>query len=82
MAENEIKDLIKEHNGSIVKCAKLQTKYETYSSFHVEIKECDYKTVSNCDIWPDGIMIETFYMQIVVSKANKNDNGKDNNEEN
>lgn len=44
-----------------VKCHKLVTKYQTYSSFHVQVLETDLERVSDPSVWPEGCIISEFY---------------------
>lgn len=50
-----------QQNGIPAKVTKLKTKYETYSSFHVEIEEKYLEASLNADLWPEGCLVCEFY---------------------
>jgi len=53
--------------SSDIKIEKLDTKFNTYSSFHVSIlvdssmKQSLIDSVMNCDNWPNGILVRRFF---------------------
>ena len=63
----DVEDIVKDLDIPI-KCTKLKTKYNTYSSFHVEVNESEFQELSNPDIWPKGIMIGPFYGRLKEEK--------------
>lgn len=44
-----------------IKITKLKTKYESYSSFHVEIEEEKFDEMFNDKHWPEGCLVCPFY---------------------
>lgn len=76
VTEQDIDEIVKDLEIPI-KCTKLKTKYDSYSSFHVEVNESDYQVLSNPDIWPKGIMIGPFYGKLKNEKDLKNNQGNE-----
>ncbi len=46
-----------------ITCEKLQTKFDTYSSFKIDVTCIDPSTLLNCDKWPAGVLIRKFYVK-------------------
>lgn len=44
-----------------LKCTKLKTKYNSYSSFHISVSEDDFHLVNNADVWPAGCLVAPYY---------------------
>lgn len=42
------------------KCTKMKTRYSSYSSFHISVRECDFSKVFNADLWPEDTFISEF----------------------
>lgn len=59
--EGRVQSLLKEHNFQNLKCHKLKTRFETYSSFHIEVGSQDYDRVMSPAIWPVGTLISPFH---------------------
>ena len=77
VTSEDVEEIVKEQNIS-VKCTKLRTKYDSYSSFHVEVTESDFQTISNPNVWPNGIMIGPFYGKLRDSSVLKDRNVEEN----
>ena len=61
--EKEISDYAKAQFplSSHVKCTKLKTKYNTYSSFKVVISGIPFKESLSLENWPEGVLVKRFY---------------------
>lgn len=58
---SSIEELIKsELKLDYIKCSQLKTKFDSYSSFHVEINEADLDKVMCDELWPEGSLITHF----------------------
>nr|CAD7201566.1 unnamed protein product [Timema douglasi] len=57
--------LTKELNLDYLVCSKLKTKFNSYSSFHISVKEDDFPMINNGDIWPSGCLIAPFYGKLL-----------------
>jgi hypothetical protein len=44
-----------------LKCSKLKTKYDSYSSFHISVSVDDFELINNANVWPAGCLIAPFY---------------------
>lgn len=56
-----IEDFVKgELNLDYIKCSQLKTKFDSYSSFHIEVNESDYDKVMSGELWPEGSLITPF----------------------
>ena len=53
-----------------IKCTKLPTKFDTYSSFKLEIIGVDIKDALNLELWPVGILVKKFYSPRSEGRAN------------
>jgi hypothetical protein len=61
VSSQEIRKFVKDKmNIDPVDCIKLPTRYETYSSFCLEIFHQDFETVYNSDEWPPGLFLKRF----------------------
>ena len=47
--------------GHHLKCVKLNTKYETYSSFYIPCSSSVRQDLLNENVWPKGIFVKRFY---------------------
>jgi hypothetical protein len=46
---------------SSLTCTRLQTKCNTYASFHVSVSEKDFPLINNTGVLPNGCLISPFY---------------------
>ena len=44
-----------------VSCRQLQTKYNTYSSFYLQIDGISFDESLNLDNWPEGLLVKRYY---------------------
>jgi hypothetical protein len=44
-----------------LKCTKLKTKYDSYSSFHISVSEDDFHLINNADVWPAGCLVAPYF---------------------
>lgn len=58
---SDIEENLKLLNLEYLVCTKLKTRYETYSSFHVEIPSVCIDAVLDPDLWPEGCIVSKFY---------------------
>jgi len=55
--------------GDNINCVKLDTKYDSYASFHesLTVKVVHFDNILKClmvpDMWPFGIIVHRFYIQ-------------------
>jgi hypothetical protein len=56
--ENSLQEPLK---LSLVVCAKLKTRYNSYASFYVSVTEDDFPLIHNTGVWPEGCLIAPFY---------------------
>ena len=59
--EEEMQEYVQETHNMPSKCTKLQTKYNDYSSFKVEVMSDNVSEVYNPEKWPVGAYIRRFY---------------------
>nr|CAD7585550.1 unnamed protein product [Timema genevievae] len=57
--------LTKELNLDYLVCSKLKTKFNSYSSFHISVKEDDFPMINISDIWPSGCLIAPYYGKLL-----------------
>nr|CAD7457768.1 unnamed protein product [Timema tahoe] len=57
--------LNKELNLDYLVCSKLKTKFNSYSSFHISVKEDDFPMINISDIWPSGCLIAPYYGKLL-----------------
>nr|CAD7462630.1 unnamed protein product [Timema tahoe] len=57
--------LTKELNLDYLVCSKLRTKFNSYSSFHISVKEDDFPVINNSDTWPSGCLIAPYYGKLL-----------------
>ena len=60
-------------NLKFVKITKLKTKFDTYSSFHIEIEEEQFEEFFNADFFPEGSFISPFYGKLMSEQVNELD---------
>ena len=56
-----------------MKITKLKTKFDTYSSFHIEIEEEQFEEFFNADFFPEGSFISPFYGKLRSEQVNELD---------
>ena len=61
ISPRKIQDYIKRETGIHVNVEKLDTKYNTYSSFYVPADKQVRATLLNAWLWPEGAMLKPFY---------------------
>jgi hypothetical protein len=44
-----------------LKCTRLKTKYNSYSSFHISVSEDDFDLINDANLWPTGCLIAPYY---------------------
>lgn len=59
--KQDLVDYLKDSDISISECVKLQTKYDTYSSFKVGLSPNLTPKVLNADLWPRGTLVSEYY---------------------
>ena len=42
-------------------CYRLDTKYDTYASFKVTVRNKDFKSIMNSNAWPEHVLVRKFY---------------------
>ena len=57
----DLQKYIRQETGKIVKPEKLQSKYETYSSFYIPCDQCDRKRFLDKALWPKRTLVKIFY---------------------
>lgn len=64
-----------------VKCTKLPTKYDTYSSYHIQIRlsASSFSTAIECmmlgDNWPEGVLVRRYFVPRNVTSSTDLRNG-------
>lgn len=61
ISAKDITDFLSPMNLDFLQCYKLITKYNTYSSFHIEVYENDLEKVLCSSVWPEGCLVSQFY---------------------
>jgi hypothetical protein len=56
--ENPLKDQLQ---LASLACTRLETKHNSYASFHVSDAEVDFRVINNTGIWPNGCLIVPHY---------------------
>jgi hypothetical protein len=46
-------------------CTRLKTKFSTYASFHISVKEDDFPLINDTGIWPSGCLIAPYYGKLM-----------------
>lgn len=57
----EVEDFLLDLNLTHLVCTKMKTKYNTYSSFHVEVLESELNILLDESVWPDGSIVTKFF---------------------
>ncbi|KAI5715797.1 hypothetical protein M8J77_022552 [Diaphorina citri] len=52
---------------SSVKCSKLKTKYDSYTSFHSIVREAEKVLISSEEVWPEGALVKLFSGKLLKS---------------
>lgn len=55
-----MKDLSQELNLVDISFKRVKTKYDSYSSFPVEVMQEDFEKVNDSSIWPQSILVAPF----------------------
>lgn len=83
VASSDITSFIKDQKGITVnRCERLKTKFDTYASFYLEVKESEYEDINDEELWPEGILFTRFFGKLDPSRidtkqqANLNDEDK------
>ena len=45
-----------------IKCKKLKTKFDSYSSFRISISSISFKDSLGVENWPEGIFVKRYYV--------------------
>ena len=61
ISAKDITDFLSPINLDFLICNKLVTKYNTYSSFHIEVYENDLEKLLCSSVWPEGCLVSQFY---------------------
>ena len=59
--EYQVRQLIKRETGLHLRAAKLDTRFDTYSSFHVRGDKKVQDTLMCAELWPKGTLVKLFY---------------------
>ena len=64
-SSDEVKRFVKDQypNATDVTCSKLKTKYDSYSSFKIDLMGDSFQDAINMNNWPVGILVKKFYNQ-------------------
>lgn len=60
--------------GNPICCSKMKTKYETYSSFHVEVNQDSFELINRPEVWPDGCIFHPFFGRLDASRTSTSEN--------
>ena len=66
---SEVSEYLNNQNLKPIKITKLKTKYNSYTSFHVEIQDDKFEELFNAKYWPEGSFISTFYGKLRSEQA-------------
>ncbi|KAG8184452.1 hypothetical protein JTE90_002301 [Oedothorax gibbosus] len=73
----EVQDFLSSLKLSHLKCVKMKTKFNSYSSFHIEILESDLQVLLDDGLWPEGCIIFKFFGRLkqdqILMDPNVND---------
>uniref|UniRef100_A0A146KWE8 PHD-type domain-containing protein n=2 Tax=Lygus hesperus TaxID=30085 RepID=A0A146KWE8_LYGHE len=58
---NDLVDFLVNLKLPFLKCTKLKTNYDSYSSFHVQVLETDFTKIFSGDVWPQGILVSEYH---------------------
>ncbi|KDR12838.1 hypothetical protein L798_13261 [Zootermopsis nevadensis] len=56
--EGSLKDQLK---LTSLTCTRLNTKFNSYASFHISVVEDDFHLVNNIGVWPSGCLIAPYF---------------------
>lgn len=56
----EVTDFLSALDLKHLVCTKIKTKFNGYSSFHIEILESDMNVLLNAELWPEGCIVSKF----------------------
>ena len=66
---SEITEFLTKHNLKHLKVNKLRTKYDSYSSFHIELEEERFDELFDAKHWPKGSFISQFYGKLKTEQV-------------
>jgi hypothetical protein len=46
-------------------CTRLETKFNSYSSFHVSVTEDEFLLINDAGVWPSGCLIAPYYGKLM-----------------
>lgn len=54
-----------ERSLTSVKCTRLKTKYDAYSSYHISVNLEEYELLNKADYWPEGSLVLPYHGKLL-----------------